>query len=80
MIVLQEIEFGAIGIVLGFMACFVGLVLRFFVGNQRQINAYFAQQAMSVAKGCIEKMSPAMGTAAKEIAKGIKEGLKNEEK
>ena len=79
-IVLQEIEYGAIGIVLGFFACFVGLVLRFFIGNQRQINAYFSQQAMPIAKENIEKIAPTVGNAAKEISKGIKEGLKEEEK
>lgn len=79
-IVLQEIEYGAIGIVLGSAACFIGLALRFLIGNQRQINAYFAQQSMPIAKEGIEKMAPSAGVAAKEIAKGIKEGLKDEEK
>ena len=50
------------------------------LGKGREISAFFAQQQMPVAKEGIEKMSPAMGTAAKEIAKGIKEGLKDEEK
>ena len=79
-IVLQDNEFGAIGIILGFFSCFIGLVLRFIIGNQRQITAYFTQQAMPVAKEGMEKMAPSAGVAAKEIAKGIKEGLKDEEK
>ena len=35
---------------------------------------------MPVAKEGIEKMAPAVGNAAEEIARGIKEGLKDEEK
>lgn len=35
---------------------------------------------MPVAKEGLEKMAPSMGTAAKEITKGIKEGLEDEEK
>lgn len=79
-IVVQGSEFGAVGIILGFFSCFIGLILRFFIGNQRQITAYFTQQSMPIAKEGIEKMAPSAGVAAKEIAKGIKEGLKDEEK
>ena len=79
-IVLLPNEFGAVGIILGSLSCFCGLVLRFFIGNQRKINAYFAQQSMPIAKEGIEKMAPSAGVAAKEITKGIKEGLKKEEK
>lgn len=45
----------------------------------RDIAAFQAQQAMPVAQESIEKMSPTMGNAAKEIAKGVKEGLKDDE-
>ncbi len=34
---------------------------------------------MPIAKEVIEKIAPSVGVAAKEIAKGIKEGLKDEE-
>lgn len=50
------------------------------LGKGREISAFFAQQQMPVAKEGIEKMAPSAGVAAKEIAKGIKEGLKDEEK
>lgn len=50
-----------------------------FLGHAREINAYMAQQQMPVAKEGIEKMAPSMGVAAKEIAKGVKEGLKEDE-
>ncbi|MBQ6323589.1 MAG: hypothetical protein IJI22_02015 [Bacilli bacterium] len=51
-----------------------------FLGHAREINAYMTQQRMPVAKEGVEKMAPSMGVAAKEIAKGVKEGLKEEEK
>lgn len=46
---------------------------------QRQINAYMAQQQMPIRKESIEKISPSIGVAAKEITKGVKEGLKDSE-
>lgn len=46
----------------------------------RDITAYYAQQQMPLAQEGIEKIAPSVGVAAKEIAKGIKEGIENEEK
>ena len=65
-----------------------GMIL--FIAHRREITAYTTQQVMPVAKETIdemtptmskaaEKMAPAAGTVAKEITKGIKEGLKDEE-
>ena len=65
---------------LGVFIAIVGCMIRFFIGNQRQISAYMAQQQMPVAQEGLEKMAPSMGKAAKEVAKGVKEGLKDEEK
>lgn len=48
------------------------------LGNGREINAFFAQQQMPVAKEGIEKMAPSVGNAAKEVTKSIKEGLKDD--
>ena len=59
----------------GAMIAFIGLILRFLIGNGREITAYSAQQVMPVAKEGIEEMAPTVGYAAKEIAKGIKEGI-----
>lgn len=53
-------------------------VMAKFTGHARDINAYFTEQQMPVAKEVIEKMAPTTGSVAKEIAKGIKEGLKDE--
>ena len=46
--------------------------------KQRQMSAYMIQQQMPIAQEGLEKMSPSMGNAAKEIAKGVKEGLKDD--
>lgn len=69
-----------------FIFAVIGMVLVGFgvqakmLGKGREISAFFAQQQIPVAKEGIEKMAPSVGVAAKEIAKGIKEGLKDEEK
>lgn len=46
----------------------------------RETIAYFAQQQMPLAKEGIEKMSPTAGKVAEEVTKGIKRGLKDENK
>jgi len=48
--------------------------------KKREIAAFGAQQMMPIAQEGIDTMAPTVGNAAKEIAKGIKEGLKDEEK
>ena len=63
---------------LGIFVTAVGCIFRFIVGNQRNIRAYQAQQVMPIAQEKIEKMAPSMGNAAKEIAKGIKEGISDD--
>ena len=78
------ISFEARGLIgFAWVGCFAcagfGLTL-FIMANQRKISAYMAQQQMPVAKEGIEKMAPSVGVAAKEIAKGVKEGLKDEDK
>ena len=78
----------------GFMSVFTfGMVsvgaMCLFVAHRREITAYTTQQVMPVAKEGIEemapvvnkaseKMAPAAGKIAKEVTKGIKEGLKEE--
>ena len=67
----------------------------YMITKRREIAAFSAQQIMPVAQEGIEKMAPSIGKAgasiakemapiygqvAKEISKGIKEGLKDEEK
>lgn len=50
------------------------------IAKRREIAAFTAQQVMPVAQEGIEKMAPSIGNAAKEITKGIKEGLDNDQK
>ena len=47
----------------------------FFKIFQIVFTAYTTQQVMPVAQEGIEKMAPTIGSAAKEIAKGIKQGI-----
>ena len=75
--------------VFGFgMAGVGGMIL--FIAHRREITAYTTQQVLPIAKEGIEEMTPTMskaaenmapaaGKVAKEVAKGIKEGLKDEE-
>lgn len=52
----------------------------YMFSKRREITAFTTQQVMPIAKEGIEKMTPTIGNVAKEITKGIKEGLKDEEK
>ena len=63
---------------LRFLSFIFGLMLpmsMFFIAYGREIRAFQAQQVMPVAKEGIEKMAPTAGVVAKEVTKGIKEGL-----
>lgn len=70
---------GGFMIIPGLFLTAVGFMVRFLIGNRREITAYTTQQVMPVAKEGIEKMAPtigsAVGTIGKELAKGIKEGI-----
>ena len=64
-----------------FLSIPFGLMIPFAVFSiafRREIMAFTAQQTMPVAQEGIEKMAPSAGVAAKEIAKGIKEGLEDD--
>ena len=62
----------------GIFVTLVGCMIRFIVANQRNILAYQAQQVRPIVEEGIEKMAPSAKVAAKEITKGIKEGLEDE--
>jgi len=85
------IMFGVFITIASLMAKF----MLFSITHRREMLAYTAQQVMPLAQEGIEKMAPTIGKAgkeiakemapvygemAKEISKGIKEGLKDEEK
>ena len=67
--------FGAFIIV----ASLMGAGFVFFISKGREIAAFTTQQAMPIAQEGIDAMAPTVGNAAKEIAKGIKEGMKDDE-
>lgn len=67
--------FGAFAII----ASLMGAGFVFFISKGREIAAFTTQQAMPIAQEGIDTMAPTVGNAAKEIAKGIKDGLKDDE-
>ena len=79
--------FGGIGLIAigGFMN-FIGFgltiagAITMVIGHRREITAYTTQQVMPVAQEGIDKMAPTIGKVAGTIAKGIKDGLKDEER
>lgn len=56
---------------------FAGSIYMF--AKRREITAFTAQQVMPVAQEGIEKMAPSIGKVAKEVSKGIKEGINSDE-
>lgn len=74
-----SIPFYMIGGFIIIASCMIaGLIYMF--SKRREIAAFTAQQVMPVAKEGIDEMAPTIGNAVGEIAKGIKKGLKDEEK
>ena len=64
---------------IGFLLTIAGGVI-FFIAHRREITAYTVQQVMPIAQEGIEKMTPTISKAAGEIAKGVKQGLKEADK
>ena len=58
----------------GFTVLIIGGIVT-FIAHRREIVTFTTQQVMPVAKEGIEKMAPTAGVVAKEVTKGIKEGL-----
>ena len=70
-------------ITIGGFIVLVGLMLSlsvYFIAKRREILAFSAQQVIPVGKEIIEDVAPTVGNAASEIAKGIKQGLNDDEK
>lgn len=65
---------GSFMVTIGFGLTIAGGVVM-LIAHRREITAYTTQQVMPVAQEGIEKISPTIGKAAGEIAKGIKQGL-----
>ena len=67
--------------ILRFVAFPFGLmipVMTFSIAFRREMTAFSTQQVMPVAQEGIDKMSPTIGKAAKEVTKGVIEGLEEE--
>lgn len=60
----------------GIFVLLVGCMIRFLIGNRREIMAYQMQQMMPIVKEGTKKMTPVASEAAKEISKGIHDGFK----
>lgn len=65
------------GVFISIATCMISFSI-FMVAKGRNILAFQAQQVIPVAKEGIEEMAPTIGSAAGEIAKGIKKGLKDD--
>ena len=70
---------GGFMMVPGLFLTAIGFIVRFLIGNRREITAYTTQQVMPIAKEGIEKMAPTIGNAVGEISKGIKKGLSEDD-
>lgn len=64
---------------LGFGLIGIGAIIT-FVAHRREITAFTAQQVIPVAGEAAEKIAPTVGKVAKDITKGIKEGLNEADK
>ena len=62
---------------LGFAITAAGAIIM-FIAHRREIAAFSTQQIMPVAKEGAEAIAPTLGTVAKEISKGIKEGMQDD--
>jgi phosphate starvation-inducible membrane PsiE len=87
----SSMSFGGTGLIMfGVWLEFIGCIIRYFIGNRREIMAYSIQTTMPIAQEGIQTiaptiaetgatvmktMAPAYGEVAKNIAQGIKEGL-----
>ena len=56
-------------LMLGIFVEFVGCMIRFGIGNRREIMAYQVQSMMPIAKEGVKEMAPTMGQAAGEMMK-----------
>ena len=66
----SQMEFGGIGLIMfGVWLGFVGCIIRFFVGNQREINAYAMQTRMPIVQEGIQVMAPTIGEAGATMIK-----------
>jgi len=77
-----SIPFFMFGGIIILVSCMIAGII-YMITKRREIIAFSAQQVMPVAKEGIDEMAPtignAVGTIGKELTKGIKEGLKDDD-
>lgn len=64
----------------GTVVIFIGTVISIsllITAKDREITAFKTQQMMPIAQEGINKISPNLGNAAKEIVKGVKDGMED---
>ncbi len=78
--IVKKVKYSPFYMIGGFIifASFVVSFMVFLFSKRREISAFSVQQSMPVAKEGLEKIAPSLGEVGKEIAKGIKEGTKEE--
>jgi len=74
------IIFSLVTALMALMPCLAIGGILIITSKRRNIMAYTMQQTIPVAQEGIEKMAPVYGKIAKEIGKGIREGMKEEDK
>ena len=73
----NSIPYYMIGGFILFATCMIAGSI-FLFSKRREIAAFTAQQVMPIAKEGIDEMAPTVGNAAREISRGIKEGLNDD--
>ena len=78
--IVKKVKYSPFYMIGGFIlfASLIASFMIFIFSKRRDITAFSVQQSMPVAKEGLEKMAPTLGEVGKEIAKGIKEGTKEE--
>lgn len=75
----DSIPFYMFGSFVIILTCMIAGSIYMF-SKRREIAAFTTQQVMPIAKEGIEKMAPTIGIVGKEIAKGISEGIEENNK
>ena len=74
----KNVPFYIFGAFIIISSAMISLVI-FLIAKRREIAAFSAQQMIPVVQESAEQLAPTMGNVAKEITKGIKEGLDSDE-
>ena len=74
----NHMSFGGTGLIMfGVWLAFVGCIIRFFVGNRREIMAYSLQTTIPVAQEGIQVMAPTVAEAGATMMKTMAPAMKD---